>query len=446
MAATEENECIICCQNFTSTKRKPIKCKNHECNGICCLVCFERGLLASDSPIPRCMFCEESIQFSYIREHCTLTFCNKKFMEKRSENQLGTWKSRLPEWQDHVMLIKAKREYENLYKEYSKRAHEFYKMGHDVMKEFRQIPEPQLAHIKGNKDNKLTFIQKCPSGDCTGFLSAAWKCGVCEEFFCSKCHERKNGKNDENHVCDEGTVASIEAIKKDSRPCPKCGNRISKINGCDQMWCPAENCNTAFSYKTGKIETGHIHNPHYFEYLRKQNNGAIPRNPGDLPPCEQIPRVYELTRLIEGKITVRTEQDIYFRMREFLYRFYRERHHVEDVYLRPLRIDFEQEYQDMGIKTLMKEIEEEEVKSTIKKLLKKQEKNTELSQIYRLFVTVSGENLKNIYELLRLSKSPKEIEEEIEKIINLIKYCNESLFTLSKKFKNSVKHIEEINF
>ena len=47
------------------------------------------------------------------------------------------------------------------------------------------------------------------------------------------------------HKCDEEKVASVEMLKRDTKPCPKCGTPIHKIEGCDQMWDPQ--CGTAFS-------------------------------------------------------------------------------------------------------------------------------------------------------------------------------------------------------
>jgi hypothetical protein len=44
------------------------------------------------------------------------------------------------------------------------------------------------------------------------------------------------------------------------------------------MWCTQ--CHCAFSWKTGRVETN-IHNPHYFEWLRR-SGGQVPRNPNDV--------------------------------------------------------------------------------------------------------------------------------------------------------------------
>ena len=88
----------------------------------------------------------------------------------------------------------------------------------------------------------------CPREECRGFLSTQYKCEICKFHTCPHCLE-VIGESKEGHECDPDTVATAEAIKAQSKPCPKCGTRISKISGCDQMWCIS--CHTAFSWRTG---------------------------------------------------------------------------------------------------------------------------------------------------------------------------------------------------
>jgi hypothetical protein len=66
---------------------------------------------------------------------------------------------------------------------------------------------------------------------------------------------------------------------------------INKSDGCDQMWCTASECGTAFSWISGKIISGVIHNPHYYEWLRRSNNGEAPRNPGEIL-CGGLPQYH----------------------------------------------------------------------------------------------------------------------------------------------------------
>jgi hypothetical protein len=49
------------------------------------------------------------------------------------------------------------------------------------------------------------------------------------------------------------------------------------------MWCVE--CKTAFSWKSGHIVNGTIHNPHYYEFLR-QTQGTVPRADN---PCGELP-------------------------------------------------------------------------------------------------------------------------------------------------------------
>jgi hypothetical protein len=126
------------------------------------------------------------------------------------------------------------------------------------------------------KKERAAFIKPCPAPPdrgqpgapaCKGFLSTAWKCGLCETWTCPDCHDWKGESKDTPHTCDAGKVATARFLAREARPCPKCGVSICKIEGCDQMFCTA--CNTGFGWRTGKIAEGPVHNPHYFEWLRR---------------------------------------------------------------------------------------------------------------------------------------------------------------------------------
>lgn len=83
------------------------------------------------------------------------------------------------------------------------------------------------------KKPKTAFVRACPSGDCRGFLSSAWKCGTCEGWACSNCHEYiGKDKNKTVHVCHPDQIASARMLEKETKPCPKCASAIFKISGC----------------------------------------------------------------------------------------------------------------------------------------------------------------------------------------------------------------------
>ena len=57
----------------------------------------------------------------------------------------------------------------------------------------REIDNIKRGNV-GNVKSEKKFIKPCPVNDCKGFLSSAYKCGVCNIFVCSKCHEIKGDK------------------------------------------------------------------------------------------------------------------------------------------------------------------------------------------------------------------------------------------------------------
>jgi hypothetical protein len=144
------------------------------------------------------------------------------------------------------------------------------------------------------EEERRVFTMPCPAADCRGFLSSAYKCGVCDIYACPHCREIK-GAHDAEHTCNSDTVATVAKLKKECRNCPDCGTNIFRIEGCAQMFCT--NCKTPFDWNSGKkITNGAIHNPHYFEYLRQVNGNVMPRAPGDIPCGANLPTAFRFER------------------------------------------------------------------------------------------------------------------------------------------------------
>lgn len=61
------------------------------------------------------------------------------------------------------------------------------------------------------------------------------------------------------------------------------------VRNCDQMWCTE--CQTAFSWRTGNIETGVIHNPHAIRWYRE--HGQMERDINDVP-CGGLVQLHQI--------------------------------------------------------------------------------------------------------------------------------------------------------
>nr|QBK86256.1 MAG: E3 ubiquitin-protein ligase [Marseillevirus LCMAC102] len=150
-----------------------------------------------------------------------------------------------------------------------------------------------------DKQAKPNFICPCPKEDCRGMIeSINFKCGVCDTKICRKC--RMQLKEKHKHRCTDEDIEAVKFLRKDTKACPKCATPIFKIDGCDQMWCTQ--CRTAFSWKTGIIETKRIHNPHAIEWRRAHGNNA--RDIHDIP-CGGMPEYHQLTSLQIGRVKLR---------------------------------------------------------------------------------------------------------------------------------------------
>jgi hypothetical protein len=129
--------------------------------------------------------------------------------------------------------------------------------------------EIELRKITNKKTNvvKSIYNRPCSNSICNGMLKTDSNlCNICDHITCSKCFQPYN-KNIKDHSCNEDDIKTAKLLKKDTKYCPKCNFGITKISGCDVMFCTQ--CNTSFNWKTMEILTKNLHNPHYLEYLRR---------------------------------------------------------------------------------------------------------------------------------------------------------------------------------
>jgi hypothetical protein len=231
------------------------------------------------------------------------------------------------------------------------------------------------------------FVMRCPAESCRGFLSSAHKCGTCAKWACAKCLECIGEDKTAAHTCKPESVESAKMIQKETRPCPKCGVRIFKIDGCDQMWCTQEGCNTAFSWNTGHVVTGIVHNPHYYEWLRR--TGAQMRETGDIP-CGGVPGFRLLTLL--SRASYMTES-----MRNTLYDMHRAIMDFQNVRLPqyPARMPALAN-KDEDVAYLMNEITEAEWQRALEIKEARFIRKREIGQILQTLITAASDILNAI--------------------------------------------------
>jgi hypothetical protein len=239
--------------------------------------------------------------------------------------------------------------------------------------EFDLLMQIELLEFQQNNDTPTTkerrqFIRACPADGCKGFLSTAWKCGICELYTCNECHEIKG----QDHECKPENVATAKLLTSDSKPCPSCASLIFKIDGCDQMFCTS--CHTAFSWRTGRIETGRVHNPHYYEYQR--NRGTDQREIGDVQ-CGGLPGVNQVYRATGNSVLIgRILQSItHFQL-------------VELPRFQNINIMNPNRNLEWRVKYMMNEMTEPEFKQKIQQIDKDLNKRLEIGQVSTTFIQV----------------------------------------------------------
>lgn len=402
--------CQVCCEKINKINHKKVKCPF--CDLTSCRACSQRYILSSFED-PHCMGCKTRWNREFIDSFCTMHFRNTELRKHRENVLFEREKALMPSTQPEVeRILKIRKIKDKIRKEQEKFVH---------ILQNGEITQIERVHVKIEElyrelarlrnmgeisiDNSRKFIRQCPLENCKGFLNEQWYCGLCDTQFCEKCSEKQH----ENHVCDPGVVETMTLLNKDSKPCPKCGIVIQKINGCSQMWCVE--CHTAFNWRTGEIINGRIHNPHFIEFKKKK---LLSREHGDIP-CGGTPTYRELREagapisILNYAITIHDlERSILFVQTEI-----------------PDNLNSRVLY-------MLNYIDEKMFKTFLQRQEKFIEKNRDVLNIYELLIHTGGDLLRQY--VLNID----DFEEIIQTMKMLFRYGNDIFESLRKRYNCSL--------
>jgi hypothetical protein len=431
--ATEE--CPICVSQFTTTVKKPISCP--KCNHVACIQCVRQYMLGLIND-PHCMNCNFGWTPTFIRQNLTITFVNNDWANHRRQILWRREEAYLPESQVVAERIVQGRNMEKDLEPLRKKRTEIVKMLDQIdielnikmrtMNRLQQGLDPSgSAAIKSATERKA-FVRRCTFTGCNGFLSTAWKCGICENYSCSECLAVKGKDRDAEHTCKPDDIATAKLLAKDTKPCPKCGEGIFRTEGCSQMFCTA--CKTPFDWNTGKIISGGlIHNPHYFAYMREHGN-APGRAVGDIQ-CGGMPHFRDLSGVKNKENRTQMEE------------IFRNINHTIDVEARRFTAHIDELHnQDYRVKYLLNEIKKEDIEQVLINQERKRERHRVIREVMDTFGNVGAEIFRRFIADATAKATATAWDDlwptyraELE---GLRDYCNNELLTISYYYKCSV--------
>lgn len=224
------SECSICCEKFNRSTHRPVNCKTCASKEtLACQSCAKRYIL--DQPTDAsCMVCKVEWDQDFLCESFTKTFISKELKVHRENYLLEKQMALLPDTQHYAEQLKLleglSKQKELLLIKKRKAEQALKEINHNI-----KILDNTIRDIRRGetqKEEKGEFKFKCPVENCNGFLNEKFHCGICENKICRHCMEIKN----EDHECDSEKKATVELLKKDTKPCPKCGQLINKSHGC----------------------------------------------------------------------------------------------------------------------------------------------------------------------------------------------------------------------
>jgi hypothetical protein len=369
-----------------------------------CETCFQYSL-TMELKNSTCIYCHERLSLEFILSNNENDWCKKIFIPFFENLCLETEKNLLPstvnKYKKYLEIKNIKAKIKDLP---SNKNIEFMlkKQIKKIKTENKEIYNIELNKkiidrnlIKDNLQKKLSdlenkkiivkkeetiYISKCTYQNCRGYINKSYFCDLCNNSICKACMKIK--ANNEEHICNKDDISSALFIKESSKPCPKCYVSIFKISGCNQMFCT--NCKTVFDWISLKIDTGSVHNQHYFEWLTTLNNTSNEQRLENIA-CGNIVDIYPigLSKIDNNYINKRKFTKIFLLNREF---------HGEII--NEIRLKMKNNFEKYRIEFLDNQLSEELWKKKIAKDTIESEKIKSIIEILELYITITSDYIR----------------------------------------------------
>jgi hypothetical protein len=475
----EKDQCQICVSE--RVKRSMITCP--KCNLLCCQGCIKKFLLDSPLQTPTCMGCKVGLDLDFVVSNMDPSF-DDAYRLHRAKIVLSLEKSLIPGTQAEALgeakrrehnaftttsnsnirkLRKWIREAEAKKEKYLEKSSKYKIVDKDIeraekyMSKYTEISgkiqecrctilkirdsleiESRMysdsihkkVEVKTVKDEPK-YICPCPQQDCKGFIdSVTYKCGMCEKAVCKRCQTPEH----EDQKCNPDIVETVKMLQKETKPCPKCRAPIFKIDGCDQIWCTS--CHTAFSWNTGEVETGRIHNPHYYQWMRA--NGGMPREQGDVRggQCAQdinfgriMRNTYILCPFIDEINTI-----------DYLTQCHRLIFHIRQVMIRQNDVYDTVIGLENRIRYMLGDFSEKQWLSK----LKAREKVKDIKRCQTSLFTMCANTLEDLLNNIRMCRDKEEFQNYFGQLQGLNKYVSDNVLKLKKRFNVKMASFDSV--
>lgn len=400
-------DCGICCEAFNKNTRREVDCSKCGCKT--CIGCVKK-YLAQSLGDPHCMSCKHPWDTYFLNSVLPRNYMTAEWRALRGQVLYEREKSFFPET---IPLVDREIRLEKMREEYIA----LYRQEQEIRKK-RMALNDEISNLLYNKKEENAdegYKRKCPAPECKGYIDGNGHCILCGSDTCMKCNVVIPPAS--AHACDENDVDTWKFVQKNSKPCPNCGTRIQRSEGCAQMWCPG--CHKAFNWNTGKIEKGPVHNPHYYEYIANLNGNAPP-----LPVYDPCANVWDFFYFHNLALSAKNEKDFRFRHQRL--------NHIVQVDLVKNQRLLEKGNLDLRIGFLRDKISEKEYK---RQLIRRETQNQKLRRIVDIQETI---RLVATPLLSQLAERQITYDQFKESIGMLLKMANESIDKINTNFRSDI--------